>query len=323
MTRDQLGKWQHSHIFGNNEQLEGEKRTRWVVVITVLTMTVEITAGILFGSMALLADGWHMGTHAAALGVTLFAYAYARKHSTNPRYTFGTGKVSSLGGFASAIGLALVALLVLGESVSRLTAPVNIHFGEAIGVAVLGLVVNLACALLLRNTPHHDHNHHHHGGHHHSAMDPHHHDHNLRGAYLHVMADALTSVLAILALLAGRELGWMWMDPAMGIVGSLIIASWSIGLLRDTSRVLLDAEVSSTRRAEVKEAIESIDNNQVADLHVWQVGPKHLAAIISVVSREPRSPDHYKTLLGEFPDISHVTVEVHREVDAGASAAST
>ena len=183
MTGDQLKQWQHTHVFGNNKKLAGEQRTRWVVGITVVTMVAEIVAGTLFGSMALLADGWHMGTHAAALGVTIFAYSYARKHSANPRYTFGTGKVSSLGGFASAIGLALVALMVLGESVSRLTSPVNIHFGEAIGVATVGLVVNIACALLLRNTPHHDH--HHHGDNHHHS---HHHDHNLRGAYLHVMA---------------------------------------------------------------------------------------------------------------------------------------
>jgi len=306
MTGNQLKQWQHTHVFGNNKELVGEQRTRWVVGITIVTMVAEIVAGTLFGSMALLADGWHMGTHAAALGVTIFAYSYARKHSTNPRYTFGTGKVSSLGGFSSAIGLALVALVVLGESISRLTSPVNIHFGEAIGVATVGLVVNIACALLLRNTPHH------HGNDPVGGKHEHNHDHNLRGAYLHVMADALTSVLAILALLGGRQLGWMWMDPAMGIVGSLIIATWSFGLLKDTSSVLLDAEVSTAQRSQVKEAIESQDGNQVADLHLWQVGPKDIAAIISVVSHKPHPPGYYKTLLEGFPSITHVTVEVHQ-----------
>jgi cation diffusion facilitator family transporter len=273
--------------------------------------------------MALLADGWHMGTHAAALGVAVFAYRYARRHAADPRYSFGTGKVGALGGFASAVGLAVVSLVVFGESVSRLASPVVIRFDEAIAVAVLGLAVNVGCALLLRDDHHdhardHDHPHHEHdhdAAHEHGDGDAEpahaHRDHNLRAAYLHVLADALTSVLAIVALLAGRTFGWTWMDPVMGIVGSMVIARWSFGLLRDTSAVLLDAEVASSRRDAMRAAIEAHEGNRVADLHVWRVGPRHLAAIISVVTAVPREPTHYRRLLGEFDDLAHVTVEVH------------
>ena len=308
MNAKQLHPRQHHHVFGTDLHQEGERRTRWVVAITLVMMIIEIVAGMVFGSMALLADGWHMATHAAALGVTVFAYAYARKHATDPRYSFGTGKVGALGGFASAISLALVALAVTSESVSRLLSPVEIHFGEAIGVATVGLIVNVVCALLLRE----DHDHHHHGGGHHH----HHHDHNLRGAYLHVMADALTSVLAILALVLGSQFGWIWMDPAMGVVGALIIARWSWSLLRSTSAVLLDAETSMERRAQVREAIESDADNRVVDLHLWRVGPNHLAAVVSVVSCGPKEPDYYRELLRDFSDIVHVTVEVNRHQEA-------
>lgn len=293
-------RWEHHHTFGTDEHLMGERRTRWVVALTLTMMVVEIVAGMAFGSMALLADGWHMGTHAAALGVAVFAYAYARKHAADPRYSFGTGKVGALGGFASAVGLAVVALVILAESVSRFLTPVSIRFDEAIGVAAIGLVVNLASAFLLREE-------HHHGGEH-----AHHHDHNLRGAYLHVMADALTSVLAIIALVAGRQFGWTWMDPMMGVVGSIVIARWSYGLLGDTSRVLLDAEVAPERQQQIRQAIENDADNRVVDLHLWRVGPKHLAAVVSIVCHEPREPDHYKALLTGFPDLAHVTVEVHR-----------
>jgi cation diffusion facilitator family transporter len=301
-------------------------------------MVAEVVAGTLSGSMALLADGWHMGTHAAALGVTLFAYVYARRHARDPRYSFGTGKVGALGGFASAVGLAVVALLVLVESARRLASPVAIRFEEAIGVAFVGLAVNLGCALLLRE---HDHGHAHganadenDGGHHdddhdrdHGHADEHgggthqghghaddggHHDHNLRSAYFHVLADALTSVCAILALSGGRLLGWTWLDPTMGIVGSLVIARWSWGLLRDTSAVLLDAELSPARVAAIRTAVEAVDpDGRVADLHVWRVGRRHLAAIVSVVSGAPRPPAEYKAALGRFGDLSHLTVEVH------------
>jgi cation diffusion facilitator family transporter len=318
MHLESLERWKHPHAYGA-EAHEGERRTRWVVGITLAMMIGEIVAGSVFGSMALLADGWHMGTHAAALGVAVFAYAYARRHAGDPRYSFGTGKVGALGGFASAVGLAVVAVLVLGESVTRLTAPVTIRFDQAIAVAALGLLVNLGCAFLLREAPPH----HLHPGHDaHVAGEPDggagahhghpvHHDHNLRAAYLHVLADALTSVLAIVALVAGRSLGWTWMDPAMGVVGSVVIARWSWGLLGVTSSVLLDGEIEEGRRRSLVAAIERHGDDRVADLHVWRVGPRHLAAIVSVVTQSPREPSHYRALLGTFPDLVHVTVEVN------------
>lgn len=299
MHHNELHRWQHKHAFGTSAPAQGERRTRWVVAITLAMMIVEIAAGMAFGSMALLADGWHMGTHAAALGVAAFAYAYSRRHASDPRYSFGTGKVGALAGFASAVGLAVVALVVFAESGQRLATPVAIHFDEAIGIACLGLAVNVACAWLLREE-HDDH----------AGSEHHHHDHNLRAAYLHVLADALTSVLAIAALTTGKLLGWTWMDPVMGLVGSIVIARWSYGLLRDTGRVLLDAELPDERSAEIRAAIELDADNRVTDLHVWRVGPRHLAAIVSVVTHEPRQPDHYKQLLAGQHDLVHVTIEV-------------
>jgi cation diffusion facilitator family transporter len=301
MHLNELNRWEHEHSFGTEARTHGERRTRWVVALTLVMMVVEILAGTLFGSMALLADGWHMGTHAAALSVAVFAYAYARGHARDPHYSFGTGKVGALGGFASAVGLGMVALMVLGESLLRLASPVAIRFDEAIGVAVVGLAVNISCALLLRDQedlPHGE------GGAHV------HHDHNLRAAYLHVLADALTSLLAILALGTGKLFGWTWMDPLMGIAGAVVIARWSYALLRDASGVLLDAEVAEDRHHAIRAAVESADD-RVADLHVWRVGPRHLAAIVSVVTHEPRDPTHYKQLLAPFRDLVHVTVEVH------------
>jgi cation diffusion facilitator family transporter len=324
MHLDDLAPWRHTHTFETDVPARGERRTRWVVAITLGMMLVEIAAGLAFGSMALLADGWHMGTHAAALGVAVFAYVYARRHAADPRYSFGTGKVGALGGFASAIGLAVVALLVLAESVSRLASPVAIRFDDAIGVAVVGLAVNLFCAWLLRDHDHrhahgdasgHDpvreHDHEHPGDHDHAPDHAHHRDLNLRAAYLHVLADALTSVFAIVALLTGKVLGWAWMDPVMGIVGALVISRWSVGLLRDTSAVLLDAEIATARRDAIRGAIEIGADDRVSDLHVWRVGPRHLAAIVSVVARAPRPPAAYKARLGAFDDLAHVTVEVH------------
>jgi cation diffusion facilitator family transporter len=307
MHTEDLEPWKHRHDYAG-EPHEGEQRTRWVVAITLVMMVGEIVAGTVFGSMALLADGWHMGTHAAALGVAVFAYVYARRRAGDARYSFGTGKVGALGGFASAVGLAVVALFVMGESVMRFRRPVAIRFDEAIGVAVLGLLVNLGCALLLRerHTNGVENEHGHEGQDH--AEHP---DHNRRAAYLHVLADALTSVLAIVALLTGRSVGWVWMDPAMGVVGSLVIARWSWGLLRDTSHVLLDGEVDARRCEEIVTAIEALDDNRVSDLHVWRIGPRQLAAIVSVVTHVPREPAHYRTILERFPDLAHVTVEVN------------
>ena len=321
------------HGYGLDEKVAGERRTRQVVVLTLIMMVIEIGAGMYVGSMALLADGWHMGTHAAALGITLFAYVYARRHCHNPQYTFGTGKVSALGGFASAVCLALVGVWVIIESIERLASPVAIRFDEAIAVAVLGLIVNLLSAWMLGGDHGHHHHHgdhghdHHHGDHGHSHHHGdhghgHHHDHNLQAAYLHVLADALTSVLAIVALVAGRSWGWAWMDPAMGIVGGLVIIKWSAGLLRPTSRVLLDAEVPLASVNAIRATLEADADNQVVDLHVWRVGPNHLAAIATVITHTPRPPTHYKALLEGFPELAHVTVEVHDCVEPNCPAAA-
>ena len=302
ITIDRL---RHSHAFGTDHPTTGERRTRLVAGLTAGFMLVEIVCGMLFGSMALLADGWHMGTHAAAIGVAAYAYAFARRHAGSSRFSFGTGKVGALAGFGSAVALAVIALLLFGQSAVRLVAPVAIRFDEAIWIAALGLGVNLVSALLLRDEHDHGHDEHAH------AHAHHHHDHNLRAAYLHVLADALTSVLAIVALSAGKLLGWIWMDPAMGLVGSLVIATWSWKLLSDTGGVLLDAELDERQRQELQRLIESDNDTRVADLHVWRVGPRHLAAIVSVVSHEAREPEHYKALLARREDLAHVTVEVH------------
>jgi len=300
-TLEQL---QHNHDFSvHNEQ--GERRTRLVLILTALTMVVEIAAGSLFGSMALLADGWHMSTHVAAFMITIFAYRYARKHADNPDYSFGTGKVSVLGGYTSAVVLAVVALVMLLESMQRLLVPHVIHFNEAIVVAVIGLLVNVISALLLKDSHVHAHSHEH--GHQHE----HHHDHNLRAAYLHVLADALTSLLAIAALVSGKYLGWTWLDPVMGMVGAIIIARWSYGLLTQSGPILLDASIDSAYQADIREAIESDADNRIADLHVWNIGADHYAAIISLVTHVPQGTEHYRQLLDDFHWLSHVTIEVN------------
>lgn len=300
-----LEQWRHDHNF-NIDTSEGERRTRLVVLLTAVMMVVEIAAGYLFGSMALLADGWHMGTHVAALAISLFAYRYARENADNPRFSFGTGKVTALGGFASAITLAMVALLMGVESVERLIAPEAIRFNQAILVAVVGLAVNLLSAWLLHGGGTHAHHHHedHHGHHHH------HHDHNLRAAYLHVIADALTSVLAIVALIAGKYFGWIWMDAFMGIVGAVLITRWSIGLLQETSGVLLDSVPSDEMERRITEAIEGESDNRIVDLHLWQLGPKSFGVIVSLVTHEPKDPEHYKELIRHIHALEHVTIEV-------------
>ena len=300
MHSSTLQDWQHSHSF-RIENTQGERRTWIVIFITVSMMIIEIGAGYLFGSMALLADGWHMGTHAAAISITVFAYIYARRHADNPRYSFSTGKVGVLGGFASAVVLGVIALLMGGESLLRLFSPVSIRFNEAIGVAVLGLVVNLICAYLLHAKHSHDHDH---------NYNNHHHDHNLRAAYLHVLADALTSFLAIFALLTGKHFGWVWMDPTMGLVGAVIITHWSYGLLKDSSRILLDKEAELELTAKIRSIVEADADNLVADLHVWHVSPRNLSVILTVVTHFPKAPDHYKALLKDFIGDAHVTVEV-------------
>ncbi len=302
-------RWRHGHDFNLDTQ-EGERRTRLVVILTACMMVVEIAAGYLFGSMALLADGWHMGTHVAALSIAVFAYRYARRHADNPRFSFGTGKVTALGGFASAVALAVVAMMMGLESVGRLVAPETIRFDEAIVVAVIGLVVNLVSAWLLQGGDAG----HHHGGHdhHHDHTAHHHHDHNLRAAYLHVLADALTSVLAIVALVAGKLLGWVWMDAFMGLVGAALITRWAYGLVGETSGVLLDSSPSEDTLSRIRRALEADADNQVTDLHVWRLGPRDLGAIVSLVTHHPREPEHYKALLAHLPELGHVTVEVNR-----------
>jgi cation diffusion facilitator family transporter len=297
-----LRQWRHSHNFHVDDG-RGERNTRRVILLTVLMMAVEITAGFWFGSMALLADGWHMGTHAIALGITAFAYSYARRQATNPRYTFGTGKVGVLGGFASAVVLAVVAFLMAAESARRLFAPITIQFNEAIAVAVLGLAVNVVSAFILRGRPAHSHGH--------GRGHEHHRDHNLYAAYLHVIADALTSFLAIIALSAGKVFGWIWLDPVMGIVGAAMITRWSYGLLRETSQILLDRGVTQETLTAILSTIESDSDNKVVDIHIWPLGSHHYAAIISIVTHFPKPPEYYKDLLVGFEKLEHVTVEVN------------
>ncbi len=306
MGERSLSDWQHDHTFGQDVRRPGERRTFIVIAITATMMVAEIAAGILFGSMALLADGLHMASHAAALTITAIAYVFARRHAGDARYSFGTGKVNALGGFTGAVLLALFALLMVSESVDRFLHPVEILFDQAIVVAILGLVVNGASAWILGGGQHgHEHHDHSHHGHAHT-------DHNLRSAYLHVLADALTSVLAILALLSGKHLGLSWMDPAMGIVGAALVARWSWGLLRETARVLLDRQAPAGLLDGVRGAIENGGDDRVADLHVWSIGPGLFAASIIVVSDSPRSPDHYRDLLPRGSGLAHTIVEVHR-----------
>lgn len=301
MHEHSLSNWQHKHDFSAGNA-RGERRTLYVLVLTAVTMVVEVVAGTVFGSMALLADGWHMGTHVAAFMITIFAYRYARKNATNPAYSFGTGKVSVLGGFASAIALAVVALMMLVESMQRIIDPHMIQFNDAIAVASLGLVINLVSALLLKDEHHHQHDHDH---------DHHDHDHNLRAAYMHVLADALTSVLAIVALLSGKYFGWNWLDPLMGIVGAVIITRWSYGLLKQTGPILLDGSIDLRYQSEVCKTLEQDGDNRVSDIHIWKVGANHYAAIISLVTHFPKAPEYYKQLLLDFDRLSHVTIEVN------------
>jgi len=296
-----LGKWQHSHDFSVKNE-KGERRTHYVLILTAITMVVEIIAGSIYGSMALLADGWHMGTHVAAFFIAIFAYRYARKHADNPAYSFGTGKVNVLGGFASAVALVVVALVMLVESLQRIIEPQSIHFDEAIIVASIGLLVNVVSAFLLKDN--HSHAHHHEHKHHN-------HDHNLRAAYMHVLADAMTSLLAIVALASGKYLGWNWLDPVMGIVGAVIITRWSYGLLKQTSPILLDASIEEKYQLAIKETIEKDSDNRISDIHVWKVGANHYAAIIALVTHFPESTEHYKKLLSEFHKLSHITIEVN------------
>ncbi len=325
-----LEPWTHEHVFLGARHDANERRTWWVVALTAVMMVGEIVGGTIYGSMALVADGWHMSTHAGALAIAALAYRYARRFARDSRFAFGTGKLGELAGYSSALILAVIALLIAYESAVRLLNPVSIRFDEAIVIACIGLGVNLLSAWLL----HDDHDAHHDPGHAHSHVpldEPahghaighrdhrhdahrhhahHHHDHNLRAAYLHVLADALTSVLAIAALLTGRLYGWVWMDPIMGVVGALVIAHWSFRLLRSSGAVLVDMVADPHLATQIRSRLE-VGSDRITDLHLWRVGPGHAALIASVVSDRPKSPEQYKERLAKIAGLSHVTVEVH------------
>ena len=310
----------HDHDHGVSVSTH-ETRTRWVVLLTCLMMVGELIVGHLTHSLALTADGWHMATHAGALGMASLAYWFARTRSREAAFSFGTGKVHALAGYTSAIVLAVVALWMMYESASRLLDPVTIAFGEALPVAVVGLLVNLTSVKLLHvghdheehhdDHDHDDHDHHEHDEHeHHDGHDDRHHgDHNLRAAYIHVMADAAVSVLAITGLVLARFFGWMWMDPLAGTIGALVIANWSYGLMRDTGRILLDMNPDQRITAQVREAIES-SGARLIDLHLWRLGPGHLGALVSVLTSEDHDCAFYRERLRQFKALSHVTVEV-------------
>ncbi|HZC55935.1 MAG TPA: CDF family Co(II)/Ni(II) efflux transporter DmeF [Xanthobacteraceae bacterium] len=325
-----VGQWTHDHAFLGKHHAAHERRTWSVVALTAFMMVAEIVGGTLFGSIALVADGWHMGTHVAALAIAGFAYLFARRHADDQRFSLGTGKFGELAAFSSAIILGIVALGIAYESIMRLTAPVAIHFQDAIPIAALGLCVNLVSAWLLRDEHSHghahaqtyshthddpDHAHDHDHGHDHDhdpsgGNDAAHHDINLRAAYVHVLADALTSILTIAGLCVAWKFGWDFIDPLVGLVGSAVIASWSFGLLRAAGRVLLDAvpDPDLTRRTRTR---MEIDGDRICDLHVWQVGPGHIAVMASVVSEAPQAPAVYKQRLDGLAGLCHVTVEVN------------
>lgn len=305
MHKDNLKHWHHDHTFAQDQRRPGESRTLVVISVTALMMVVEISAGIQFGSMALLADGLHMASHAVALGIAAFAYVYARRHARDRNFSFGTGKVNALGGFSGAVLLAIFALYMGFESVVRLINPVNIAFNQAIVVAVLGLLVNGASVFILGVDDHEHDLHHEHSDHHH------HHDHNLKSAYLHVMADALTSLLAIVALLSAKYFGWVWMDPIMGLVGAVLVARWSYGLLGTTAFVLLDRQAPEELQTAVQDAIERDGDSRVTDLHVWSIGPGIFSAQIALVAHDPATPDEYKGRIPRSVGLVHTSVEVH------------
>ncbi|ABZ76519.1 cation diffusion facilitator family transporter [Shewanella halifaxensis HAW-EB4] len=315
----------------------GERNTAYVLVLTIVTMLAEIIAGTIYGSMALLADGWHMGTHAAAFLITLFAYRYARKHANSPEFSYGTGKVSVLGGYTSAIALGLVALVMLIESSVRIFNPHEIYFNQAIVVAIIGLIVNVVSVFLLKDHHSHDHGHshshhdhdvhkgviqdekyhdHNHGYHEHSDGEKHHgQDHNLRAAYFHVLADALTSLLAIAALLMGKYFGLTWLDPIMGIVGAVIITRWAWGLLKQTGPVLLDASIEQSYMQQIKQTIEQ-ESAQLVDLHIWKISADHYAASMIIHCDRVEKSGYFKEKLSQFERLAHITIEVNPETQA-------
>jgi cation diffusion facilitator family transporter len=320
--RSQQLRAQHDHVFGQDEKRPGESGTMIVVLVTAVMMVVEIGFGVVTGSMALLADGLHMASHAAALGINLFAYSYARRHARSERFSFGTGKVNALGGFTGAVLLGGFAAVMIWESAARFLQPVGIQYYQAITVAVIGLVVNGASVLILQgggghgnhghDHPHHEHDQDHDHGHDHAHdhTHDHTHDHNLKSAYLHVLADALTSILAIGALLAARYLHWVWMDPLMGVVGAVLVLRWSVGLLKTTSAILLDQQAPAPSIDKIRRSIETSPEVKVTDLHLWAIAPLHYAAIITVQTSAPKPAAYYRDLIPAELHVSHATIEV-------------
>jgi cation diffusion facilitator family transporter len=322
----------HNHVFLGEGHERSERKTWAVIWLCSFMMIAEIVGGLLFGSIALVADGLHMSTHAGALLLAALAYTYARKHANNPAFTFGTGKLGDLAGFTSAIVLAMIALLIGYESVSRLFDPVPIHFTEAIPIACLGLAVNIASAWLLSGGGHHDHGHSHSHGHghpheghdhdeHHEIATAEEHEHahgsaardnNMRAAVVHVMADAAVSALVIAGLLLARAFGWLWMDPLAGIIGACVIANWSYRLIQDTGAILLDMNPDKAMASRLRHEVEA-DGDTLADLHLWRLGPGHLGAIVSVVTSKGRDADYYRARLARFKSLSHLTIEVSRK----------
>ncbi|MBF0264165.1 MAG: CDF family Co(II)/Ni(II) efflux transporter DmeF [Gammaproteobacteria bacterium] len=309
MTEQLNIQWAHAHDFGIDDK-QKENKVKMVFALTTIIMVLEIAAGTWSGSMALLADGWHMGTHSAAFAIAIFAYSYARKHSNNQSFSFGTGKVNYLGGFASAVALAIVALMMIIESVQRILEPNAILFNEAIIVAIIGLTVNVISVFLL----HDDHHHHHHDDHHHDHHGhEHHHDHNLKAAYFHVLADTLTSVLAIIALLAGKFYGLLWVDAIMGIVGAVIIMRWSYGLVKESSSILLDKSVTNSALCKAVEDIQATKDTIITDLHSWKVASADQSIIFSINAKEPLETNQYKEIIKKYmPQLSHISIEVNK-----------
>ncbi len=304
-----LAPWQHDHRFGLHVQARTERSALLVALISAVTMAAEIAGGLITGSMALLADGLHMGSHTLALGLSAFAYVWMRRHAGKDSYALGTGKISALSGNIGALLLIVPAVSMTWESIGRLIEPHAIDFSWALTIAVVGLLVNAGCALILQQREHrHEDGHeqgHHHGAHHRHG------DHNLRSAYLHVIADAATSVLAIVALLGGAYWGYLWFDPAIGLVGAALVLVWGGGLLRDSSAILLDRSAPREVLDRVRQAIEQKDDNRLADFHVWSIGPGFYAAALSVVTHHPKSADYYRALIPHDAGIRHATIEVH------------
>jgi cation diffusion facilitator family transporter len=299
----------HNHVFLGEGHTQNERRTWMVIGLCSVMMVAEIVGGVLFGSIALVADGLHMSTHASALLLAALAYSFARRHADDRRFSFGTGKLGDLAGFTSAIVLAMIALLIGYEAISRFIWPVPISFNEAIPIAFLGLAVNVVSVLMLSGGEHH---HHHGNGHDHSSQNSQsaaHRDNNMRAAIIHVLADAAVSVLVIVGLLLGRFLGWTWMDPAAGLCGAVVIAAWSYGLVRDTGAILLDMNPDLGMADRMRAVIET-DGDRITDLHLWRLGPGHLGAILSIATQKQRGPEYYQSLLGGFRALSHVTVQV-------------